>query len=131
VNDLFERGDAYQMLKQKGMIRFMSTSFIRGLTFNNAIIVVDECQSMNFHELDTIMTRCGDNSRIIFCGDVKQDDLKMAGRTRNDVSGLKDFTRVISKIDSFETVEFTTADIVRSGLVKQYIIAKDSVLEAA
>jgi phosphate starvation-inducible protein PhoH len=125
VNDLFERGDAYQIMKQKGMIRFMSTSFIRGLTFNNAIIVVDECQSCNFHELDTIMTRVGKDSKIIFCGDMKQDDLRTGGRNRLDVSGLKDFIQVTKKIDSFDIVEFTLEDIVRSGLVKQYLIAKE------
>jgi predicted ribonuclease YlaK len=131
VNDLFERGDAYQILKQKGMIRFMSTSFIRGLTFDGALIIVDECQSMNFHELDTIMTRCGNDSRIIFCGDMKQDDLKVGTRNRNDVSGLRDLIRVSKQIESFETIEFCIDDIVRSGLVKEYLIAKEKVLEIA
>ncbi len=130
VNDLFERSDAYQVLKQKSTIRFMSTSFIRGLTFDEAIIIVDEVQSCNYHELDSIITRVGNNSRIIFCGDVKQDDLKVSSRNRNDVSGLKDFIRVISKIDSFDIIEFTVDDVVRSGLVKEYIIAKE-MLEAA
>jgi phosphate starvation-inducible protein PhoH len=126
VNDLFGRGDAYQIMKQKNMIRFMSTSFIRGLTFDDALIIVDEVQNMNFGELDTITTRCGNNSRIIFCGDIKQDDLKTVSRNRNDSSGLRDFIRVIKKIDSFDIIEFTKEDIVRSGLVKQYIIAKEA-----
>jgi phosphate starvation-inducible protein PhoH len=126
VNNLFDRGDAYQIMKQKNMIRFMSTSFIRGLTFDDAIIIVDECQSANAHELDTIITRVGNNSRIIFCGDIKQDDLRMVSRNRNDVSGLKDFIRIIDRINSFSTVEFTQEDIVRSGLVKEYIIAKEA-----
>lgn len=126
VNDLFGRGDAYQIMKQKNMIRFMSTSFIRGLTFDNALIIVDEVQNMNFGELDTITTRCGNNTRIIFCGDIKQDDLKTVSRNRNDSSGLRDFIRVIRKIDSFDIIEFTKEDIVRSGLVKQYIIAKEA-----
>jgi predicted ribonuclease YlaK len=125
VNDLFERGDAYQIMKQKNMIKFMSTSFIRGLTFDNALIIVDECQSCNFHELDTIMTRVGKDSKIVFCGDMKQDDLRISGRNRLVVSGLKDFIRVAKKIDSFDIVEFTLDDIVRSGLVKQYLIAKE------
>jgi phosphate starvation-inducible protein PhoH len=125
VNDLFERGDAYQIMKQKNMIKFMSTSFIRGLTFDNALIIVDECQSCNFHELDTIMTRVGKDSRIIFCGDTKQDDLRISGKNRLDVSGLKDFIRVANKIESFNIVEFKLDDIVRSGLVKEYLIAKE------
>lgn len=131
VNNLFERGDAYEIMKQKKMIRFMSTSFIRGLTFDNAIIIVDEAQSCNYHELDTIITRVGEGSKIVFCGDVKQDDLRMAGRNRNDVSGLRDFIRVIDKIESFSTIEFLPEDIIRSGLVKQYILAKEEVLEMA
>jgi phosphate starvation-inducible protein PhoH len=126
VNDLFGRGDAYQIMKQKNMIRFMSTSFIRGLTFDDSLIIVDECQSCNYHELDTVITRVGNNSRIIFCGDIKQDDLRMVSRNRNDTSGLRDFVKVVKKIESFDLIEFTQEDIVRSGLVKQYIIAKEA-----
>lgn len=130
VNDLFGRGDAYQILKQKGMIQFMSSSFVRGLTFDNAVIVVDECQSMTYHELDSIITRVGESSKIVFCGDMKQDDLK-GSRNRNDISGLHDFIRVLKKIPSFDIVEFNVEDIVRSGLVKEYIIAKERELELA
>lgn len=128
VNDLFGRADAYATLKRKGCIEFMSSSFVRGLTFDNSIIVVDECQSMTYHELDSIITRVGESSKIIFCGDMKQDDLKQS-KNRADISGLKDFIRVINKIDSFEVIEFGVSDIVRSGLVKEYIIAKERELE--
>jgi len=100
------------------------------LTFDNAIIIVDECQNMTYQELDTVITRVGESSKIIFCGDMKQDDLKIS-KHRADVSGLKDFIRVISKLDDFAVVEFTTDDIVRSGLVKQYLIAKEKELEVA
>jgi phosphate starvation-inducible PhoH-like protein len=126
VNDLFERADAYGIMKQKNMIRFMSTSFIRGLTFNDALIIVDECQNMRWDELRTIMTRVGDNSRIIFCGDTKQDDLACS-KNRLDVSGLRHFKKVIDRMSSncFETVEFTIDDIVRSGVVKEFIIAEE------
>jgi phosphate starvation-inducible protein PhoH len=130
VNDLFGRGDAYQILKQKKMVEFMSSSFVRGLTFDNAVIIVDECQSMTFHELDSIITRVGESSKIIFCGDVKQDDLK-GTRNRNDVSGLQDFIKVLQQIPLFDVIEFGIDDIVRSGLVKEYIIAKERELEAA
>lgn len=130
VNDLFGRGDAYQILKQKGMLQFMSTSFVRGLTFDNAIIIVDECQNMTYQELDTVMTRVGESSKIIFCGDMKQDDLKIS-KHRADVSGLKDFVRVISKMNAFSVVEFTVEDIVRSGIVKEYLIVKERELEIA
>lgn len=124
VNDLFERGDGYQIMKQKGMIRFMSTSFIRGLTFNNAIIIVDECQNMRLDELRTIITRVGENSRILFCGDTKQDDLECS-KNRMDVSGLRKFKMIIDKMNCFNTVQFTVEDIVRSGIVKQFIIAEE------
>jgi predicted ribonuclease YlaK len=126
VNDLFERGDAYQIVKQKNMIRFMSTSFIRGLTFDNALIIVDECQNMRWDELRTIMTRVGQNSKIILCGDTKQDDLATS-KNRLDVSGLRYFKKVIDKMssDCFATIEFTVDDIVRSGLVKEFIIAEE------
>lgn len=130
VNDLFSRGDAYQVLKQKGMIEFMSSSFVRGLTFDNSVIIVDECQSMTYHELDTIITRVGESSKIIFCGDTKQDDLQQS-RNRADISGLYDFVKVLNAIPSFDVVKFGVEDIVRSGLVKEYIIAKEKLLEAA
>jgi len=130
VNDLFGRGDAYQILQQKGMIKFMTSSFVRGLTFDNAIIIVDECQSMTYHELDTIITRVGESSKIVFCGDTRQDDLATS-RNRAEVSGLRDFLRVIQKVDSFNTITFTPEDIVRSGLVKEYILAKERVQIAA
>jgi phosphate starvation-inducible protein PhoH len=130
VTDLFGRGDAYQILKTKGMIKFTTSSNIRGLTFDNAVIIVDECQSMNYHELDTIITRVGESSRIIFCGDTAQDDLKQS-KNRADFSGLHDFLKVLNAIKSFDVVRFGVEDIVRSGLVKEYIIAKESILEAA
>lgn len=132
INDLFQRGDAWDILKQKHTVEFMSSSFVRGLTFDNAIIVVDECQSMTYHELDSIITRVGENSRIIFCGDTKQDDLQ-GSRNRNDVSGLSNFLDVLYDIPSFKVVSFGIDDIVRSGLVREYIIAKERVdqLQAA
>jgi phosphate starvation-inducible protein PhoH len=130
VSDLFQRKDAYTILKSKGMIQFMSSSFVRGLTFDNSIIIVDECQSMTYHELDSIITRVGESSRIIFCGDTKQDDLQQS-KNRADISGLHDFLKVLGKIPSFDVVRFGVEDIVRSGLVKEYIIAKEQFLEVA
>jgi phosphate starvation-inducible protein PhoH len=124
VNDLFERGDGYDIMKQKGMIRFMSTSFIRGLTFDNAVIIVDECQNMRLDELRTIITRVGENSKILFCGDTKQDDLECS-KNRMDVSGLRKFKMVLDKMRSFSTIQFNVEDVVRSGLVKEFIIAEE------
>ena len=130
VNDLFGRGDAYQIMKQKGMLQFMSTSFIRGLTFDNAIIVVDEVQNMNYEELRTIVTRIGESSRIVLCGDTKQDDLRNS-KNRADSSGLRSFLRVTQDMRSFATINFTVEDIVRSGVVKEFILSEERVLDYA
>lgn len=114
--ELFQRGDAYEILKTKGLVHFMTTSFIRGVTLRNATIMIDECQNMTFHELDSIITRIGQGCRVIFCGDFRQADLQ-----RN---GLKDFVRILKAMEEFEFVDFEIKDIVRSEFVKQYIIAK-------
>jgi len=118
-NQLFERGDAYNLLKQKNMLGFMSTSFLRGLTFDNCIIVVDESQNMSDQELHTIMTRVGTDCRIIFCGDTRQDDL--TSKRFQEESGLELFMRIINNMKEFQSVDFQLDDIVRSDLIRSYI----------
>lgn len=130
TNDLFGRGDAYQILKQKGMVQFMSTSFVRGLTWDNCVVVVDEIQNMNYEELRTVITRIGESSKIILCGDTRQDDLRNS-KNRADRSGLSNFIKVIDNMNCFAVVEFTKDDIVRSGLVKDFITTEERVLEYA
>ncbi len=120
-NELFHRADAYEILKQKHMLTFTTTSFIRGTTISDSIIIVDECQNMNAGELHTVMTRVGTNSRIIFAGDFRQNDLKYK---QSDQSGIIDFMRILKNMTSFKTVEFLEDDIVRSGLVREYIIER-------
>tara|TARA_Y100000593_G_scaffold1406_1_gene2859 strand:+ start:5510 stop:6220 length:711 start_codon:yes stop_codon:yes gene_type:complete len=110
----------YDRLKGQGSLFFLSTSFLRGLTFDNSIIIVDECQNLNFHELDTIVTRVGQDSKIVFCGDFDQTDLQ---RT-NEKNGLHDFLRILEEMDEFNCTEFTLGDIVRSGFVRNYLINK-------
>jgi predicted ribonuclease YlaK len=110
----------YGNLKTQETIKFWSTSFLRGTTIDNSIIIVDEYQNLNFHELDSIITRVGENTRICFCGDATQSDLVKT----NERNGINDFMQIIRKMPSFDTIEFTIEDIVRSGLVKEYIIAK-------
>jgi len=110
----------YYNLKAQETISFWSTSFIRGTTLDNAIILIDEMQNLNFHELDSIITRVGQDSKIIFCGDVRQSDL-IKTHERN---GIIDFMRIIETMDEFATVEFQLEDIVRSGLVRSYLISK-------
>ena len=113
----------YGNLKTQGTISFWSTSFLRGVTFDNAVILVDECQNLNYHELDSIITRTGENSRVIFCGDGVQSDLTKT----HERNGITDFTRILSHMESFDLIEFTIEDIVRSGLVKEYILAKNAI----
>lgn len=119
----FGRGDAYEILKGKGVIEFITTSYLRGETFDNCILLVDEMQNMSFQECDTVMTRVGENCRILFCGDVKQDDL--TSERKKEMSGLRDFMKIIHRMNEFEFVEFEVEDIVRSKLVKSYIIERD------
>ncbi len=110
----------YDRLKGQGSLFFLSTSFLRGLTFDNSIIIVDECQNLNFHELDTIITRIGQDSKIVFCGDFDQTDLVR----QNERNGLHDFLRILGEMEEFNCLEFTIGDIVRSGFVRSYIINK-------
>lgn len=126
VNNLFGRGDAYEILRKKEMVDFKSTSFVRGLTLDNTVIIVDECQNLNFHELDSIITRCGESTKIIFCGDFNQSDFKTVEK-----QGLLMFMKILKEISSFSFFEFTHDDIVRSGLVKDYIIQKEKIMNAA
>jgi len=126
VKYMFEMPDdsAFEMLygnlKTQGTISFWSTSFIRGTTLDNAIVIVDEFQNLNFHELDSIITRVGENTKICFCGDASQSDLQKT----NERNGIIDFMTVLRKMPSFDIIEFGVEDIVRSGLVKEYILAK-------
>jgi len=110
----------YGNLKNQGTISFWSTSFIRGTTLDNAVIIVDEFQNLNFHELDSIITRVGENTKIMFCGDATQSDLIKT----NEKNGIIDFMRILRNMPSFDIIEFGVEDIVRSGLCKEYIIAK-------
>ena len=110
----------YGNLKSQETIKFWSTSFLRGTTLDNAIVIVDEFQNCTMHELDSIITRIGENSKIIFCGDATQSDLQKT----NDRNGIVDFMSILRKMPSFDIIEFGVDDIVRSGIVKEYIVAK-------
>lgn len=117
---LFQRADAWSRLEEQNKIEFISTSFIRGTTFDDTIILVDEMQNMNYEEIDTVMTRVGNNSKILWCGDYRQTDL----RKGNDKSGILQFFDTAKYMKSFTRIEFEAEDIVRSDLVKDYILAK-------
>jgi len=118
---LFGRKDAWDRLEEQGHIEFISTSFIRGMSFDDAIIIVDEMQNLTFEEIDTVMTRVGYRSKIIWCGDYRQTDLN---KKKNDMSGILKFFDIAHHMGAFTRVEFTPDDIVRSSLVKDYILAK-------
>ena len=123
--ELFETKDAFNLLEKEGKLVFETTSFIRGLTFDNAIIIVDEMQNMTGHELDTIITRIGDSCRIIFAGDFDQSDFHRKAEKR----GLKDFLTILENSQHFVTVNFGWEDILRSGLVRDYIMTKEMLKE--
>ena len=119
--ELFGRGDSYDLLKQKNKIEFISTSFLRGITFSDCIVVCDELQNMTPGELNTIITRIGDNCKVIFSGDIRQTDLNKG----KEMSGIADFIKIIRRMNLFEFVEFKPEDICRSRLVKQYIMIRN------
>ena len=121
TDQLFGRGDAYGILKRKGQLEFLTTSFLRGTTLNNCIVIVDEFQNCNYEEIRTVLTRLGKNSRIIICGDENQNDLY---RNRNDVSGAELFTNIIRTMPEFDVIEFELHDIVRSDLVRSFLFAE-------
>jgi len=110
----------YDNLRAQETISFWSTSFIRGVTLDNAIVIVDEFSNLNFHELDSMITRIGEDSKIMFCGDITQTDLTR----ENDRSGISDFIKILEEMKEFACIEFDINDIVRSGLVKSYLISK-------
>ena len=110
----------YDNLRAQETISFWSTSFIRGVTLDNAIVLVDEFSNLNFHELDSMITRIGEDSKVMFCGDITQSDLTR----ENDKSGINDFIRILEEMKEFACIEFDINDIVRSGLVKSYLLSK-------
>ena len=115
----------YDRLKNQGSLMFLTTSFLRGITLDNAIIIVDEAQNLTFHELDTIITRVGMDSKIMFCGDFFQSDLQK----NVEKEGIRHFMKILKGMKSFSNIEFTLGDIVRSGMVKEYLISKIKVEE--
>jgi phosphate starvation-inducible protein PhoH len=119
-DDLFNHIQPFARLQEQKVVHFLITSFVRGITLDNSIVIVDECQNMTDMELNSIMTRIGKNSKIVFCGDFRQTDLYK----KNDMSGLQKFMAIAELMPSFDTIEFSVHDIVRSKLVKEYIIAR-------
>jgi len=117
--ELLGRGDAYGLMKKKGIIEFMTSSFVRGITLKDCVVIVDEFQNMVDDELHSVITRVGDNCRVIFSGDCRQNDLK------REATGFHKFLTILSTMNSFGVVEFGIEDIVRSATVKEYIIKRE------
>jgi len=124
--EIFGRGDAYEILKQKQNVEFISTSYIRGITLNNCIVIVDECQNLEWNELYAIMTRIGQNCKILFCGDYRQSDLKNNHKNDSRKEDILKFIKVLEKMKAFEIVEFDHNDILRSEIVKEFIIESEN-----
>jgi len=120
MSEICGSGGAYEVLKKHELIEFMSTSYVRGITLTDCIVIVDEMNNLNFHELDSIITRVGQNCKIIFCGDYRQTDFTKGIEKK----GIHDFMDIIENLNSFECVEFDVDDIVRSDLVREYLIEK-------
>jgi phosphate starvation-inducible protein PhoH len=121
ANELIGRGDAWHFLINKEIIEFQTTSFLRGLTFTDCIIIFDEFQSATFHEIDTVLTRIGENCRFILCGDFCQNDLSI----KREKSGFEDAIRILRQIEHVQEIKFTIEDVVRSGFVKEYLKEKE------
>lgn len=121
VNELSGRGDAWHFLMNKEIIEFQTTSFLRGLTFSDCIIIFDEFQSATFHEIDTVLTRIGENCRFILCGDFNQNDLSI----KREKSGFQDAMKILKNIPYVSEIQFTIEDVVRSGFVKSYLAEKE------
>lgn len=121
-DNLFDNHSGYDTLKTRGIIDFTSTSFLRGITFENSIIILDEAQNLEYHEINTVMTRLGNNSKMIVCGDFKQTDLVR----KHTLSGIKELLMITDRMKSFDHIEFDISDCVRSGLVKEYLFACES-----
>lgn len=117
-SELFQNGSCYDQLKNVGMVSFEPTSFVRGRTLRNSFVIVDECQNMTLHELDSLITRLDDDSRIIFCGDIEQADLYK--------NGLASFFGIIKSMREFDTFNFSIDDVVRGERVKSYLRAKSN-----
>jgi predicted ribonuclease YlaK len=121
-NELFNDKQAFQRLQDNGQIEFLTTSFIRGTTLNNCVIILDEMQNCVFRELDTVITRVGARARFIMCGDYYQSDFDK----KSDKEGVLNFLKIVNSMNSFTSVEFTWADIVRSDFVRDYIVTKET-----
>ena len=119
--EIFDDTSAYTKLVSAKKLEFESTSFIRGMTWNNAVLVIDEMQNLNFHELDTVITRVGRNCRVIFSGDYKQTDFKY----EDEKSGIMKFLAILEQMKDFTIVSFRWEDIVRSDFVRDYIMTKE------
>lgn len=124
--NLLKKHDAYDSMKEAGRVRFMCTSFVRGLTWDNAIVILDEAQNCLFTELNSVITRLGDNSRLIICGDMAQNDLIFK---KAEVSGYVRGLNVLGKMQNIDIVNFTRHDIVRSGLVREWVCAVEDTPE--
>ena len=120
--ELFDYDNAaYNKLINSHQMEFITTSFVRGTQLNNAIVIVDEMQNLNFHELDSVITRIGQNCRVIFSGDYHQSDFKDA----LERDGIQRFLRIVERLKNFSVITFGWDDIVRSGFLRDYIMTKE------
>jgi phosphate starvation-inducible PhoH-like protein len=125
MTELFSDGQAWEKLVNQQYVEFTSTSFIRGITISNAIVIVDEMQNLNFHELDSVITRLGESTKLVLCGDYYQSDFDK----EKDRNGILSFLEIVQRMKYFDHIEFSWEDIVRSGLVREYIMTKEQMVD--
>jgi phosphate starvation-inducible PhoH-like protein len=119
TNTLCENGSAWDILSKKKIIEFVSTSYIRGLTFDDSIVIVEEVQNLDAEEIKTVLTRAGENTQLVICGDSKQGDLF---RSR-EKSGFELLMYIADNMPGhIDLINFLPRDIVRSGFVKKLLL---------
>lgn len=123
---IFKKKNQYKFMKEAGIVEFESTSYMRGVTLDNTIVVFDEVSSATYHEISTIITRLGNNSKVVLCGDSLQNDLIYE---RNLQSGYEKFIKISNMMPDFRSVNFTVDDCVRSDFVKSFLIAEQRYME--
>lgn len=126
ISEIFKNNPTlFTSFLKSGTVEFLTTSYIRGITLKDAIVVVDEFQNCNFHELDSIITRIGKGSRVIFSGDYYQSDFT----NRKEKEGIGEFLKIIESLKHFKKIDFTWKDCVRSGMVRDYLMTKEKMIE--
>jgi phosphate starvation-inducible PhoH-like protein len=105
---------------QSGEIEIAPLAFMRGRTFNNAYVIVDEAQNTTSVQMKMVLTRIGEGSRMVINGDLSQVDLPSG-----QISGLQESQKILSKINDIKIVSLEAEDVIRHPIVAKIIKAYD------